>query len=139
MKSVLIFDLDDTLFETRSIVETHVAAILDRFRNELKTTQHASKIDAIISDVWKFPFDDVSSKYGFENEMLEKFAQAVNDQTLQYRTGTLNNIRGKLVRVSDENNPDITLKYYFERQKEGNVIQVNESTFIFDDAVPFAR
>lgn len=77
---LLLLDLDDTLFETRTIGKQPVAAILNKFKKSLQHTAYASEMAAIISDIWKYPFDDVAKTYGFDHSTRQKFTDAVNEQ-----------------------------------------------------------
>lgn len=82
-EKLLIFDLDDTIFETKSIGQHHVAPILDRFKITAEQFYKSDEIAIIISDLWKFPFDFVASKYQFDDLLCEQFSASVND--LEYK------------------------------------------------------
>lgn len=75
---LLIFDLDDTIFETRSIAQQHVAPILDDFKVHISKSFGIEKIDMIISDLWKYPFDHVSEKYNLDNSIQKQFSNSIN-------------------------------------------------------------
>lgn len=75
---LLIFDLDDTIFETRSIAQRHVAPILDDFKAHISSSFETEKIDLIISDLWKYPFDYVSKKYNLDSAIQKQFVNSIN-------------------------------------------------------------
>lgn len=68
---------------------------------------------------------------------LQSFTvDALNNKLEQFRYGTLQDIRGMLIRVADPQNPTNTLKYTFVREEPGDpVMLLPNSTFVFDDAV----
>lgn len=75
---LLIFDLDDTIFETKSIPIESVAPILKEFKQVLKSSYDDKTTDLIIADIWKSPFDFVAEKYGFTNEQKHNFTNSVD-------------------------------------------------------------
>ena len=80
---LLIFDLDDTIFETRSIGQHHVASILDTFKASISSCFRTDEVDLIISDLWKYPFDHVSEKYNLDNPIKKQFSNSING--LEYK------------------------------------------------------
>lgn len=76
--SLLVFDLDDTIFETKSIDKKHVAPILDKFEDSIKPLFKADEVSSIISDLWKYPFDHVSEKYGLGYLVKRQFSDSIN-------------------------------------------------------------
>ena len=79
MNQILIFDLDDTLFETKSIGKKSVKPIFDKFEDLLIKRYGTEMTEKIIPELWKFPFDFVCQKYKFDNKLNSEFAGLVND------------------------------------------------------------
>ena len=80
MKSnhLLIFDLDDTIFETKSIGQHHVESILENFRISISSAFKTEEINLIISDLWKYPFDHVANKYHLHDSIKRQFSNSIN-------------------------------------------------------------
>ncbi|MFK7758027.1 MAG: HAD family hydrolase [Flavobacteriales bacterium] len=79
MNQILIFDLDDTLFETKSIGKKSVKPIFDKFEALLIERYGTEMTEKIIPELWKFPFDFVGQKYKFDNKLNSEFASLVNN------------------------------------------------------------
>jgi len=78
MNQLLIFDLDDTLFETKSIGKKAVKPIFDQF-DPLLIAKFGKEMTAkIVPELWKYPFDFVSQKYGFDTHQNAEFARLIN-------------------------------------------------------------
>lgn len=77
-RPTLIFDLDDTLFETRSIDPSHVEPIIQSFIAHAGKFYSSNELERIIKDLWKLPFDSVANKYQFEESLQHQFTNAVN-------------------------------------------------------------
>ncbi|MEO9485041.1 MAG: HAD family hydrolase [Ekhidna sp.] len=88
--NLLIFDLDDTIFETRSIGQHHVAPILDKFKITAERFYRPDKIELIISDLWQFPFDFVAKKYQFDDLLNEQFSTSINELEYELDIQTFN-------------------------------------------------
>lgn len=84
---LLILDLDDTLFETKTIERHHVAPAIDAFISRALSYYDAKKIDSILEDLWKLPFDAVSSKYAFNDSLNQLFISKIN--SLEYKLDIL--------------------------------------------------
>ena len=84
MKKLLILDLDDTLFETGTIARNAVQSILDNFRRLVEGKFGSEQTDIIVQELWKFPFDHVAAKYGFDNNVVSEFAAAIENETLDF-------------------------------------------------------
>ncbi len=82
--TTLILDLDDTIFETKTITMDQVALIFEHFRSVTKNDYSPTEIEKIITDLWKVPFDVVSEKYQFTPEVNAKFSKAVEIQEYQF-------------------------------------------------------
>lgn len=78
MNQLLIFDLDDTIFETKSIDKKSVKLIFDKFDNLLVNKFGKELTEKIIPELWEFPFDFVSKKYEFDDFLNSEFAHLVN-------------------------------------------------------------
>jgi len=79
MNKLLIFDLDDTLFETKSISKESVKPIFDKFEHLLVKKYGKETTAKIVSELWKFPFDFVAQKYNFNANMNSEFAHLINE------------------------------------------------------------
>lgn len=82
MKSepLLIFDLDDTIFETKSISKHHVESILNDFKKNIRPIFEMEEIDRIIADLWKYPFDYIAETYHLSDEIKQQFSNSINSQ-----------------------------------------------------------
>ena len=78
--SLLIFDLDDTIFETKSISHHHVSSILESFRTKIEPIFPTDQVASIMADLWKYPYDYVASKYQLEDSTNHLFTQAINNK-----------------------------------------------------------
>ena len=78
MEKLLIFDLDDTLFETKSMAKEAVKPIFDQFEPLLINTFGTTLTAQIIPELWKYPFDFVAKKYNFDNHQNTEFARLIN-------------------------------------------------------------
>ncbi len=88
MNQLLIFDLDDTLFETKSISEKSVKPIFDKFESLLTKRYGKEMTEKIVPELWKFPFDFVAQKYKFDNKLNSEFASLVNEYEYQLNIKT---------------------------------------------------
>ena len=75
---ILIFDLDDTIFETKSISQKHVAPILEKFKISITSVFNTEEVNLIMSDLWKYPFDYVSEKYNLNDSVKQQFTNSIN-------------------------------------------------------------
>lgn len=78
MDKLLIFDLDDTLFETKSIGKKAVKPIFDQFEPLLINKFGTELTAQIVPELWKYPFDFVAQKYKFDKHQNAEFARLVN-------------------------------------------------------------
>jgi putative hydrolase of the HAD superfamily len=88
MNQLLIFDLDDTLFETKSINKKSVKPIFDKFGGLLIKRYGMEMSEKIVSEFWKLPFDFVAQKYKFNNNLNSEFASLVNEYEYQLNIKT---------------------------------------------------
>lgn len=75
---LLIFDLDDTIFETKSIGQHHVASALDSFKTSISSIFKTEEVALIMSDLWKYPFDYVSQKHHLNDVVRKQFSDSIN-------------------------------------------------------------
>ncbi len=79
MDKLLIFDLDDTIFETRTIKKKSAQKILEKFSSVAIKKYGKDLTNQIISEFWKYPFDLVSEKYSFDNQLKKEFVENINE------------------------------------------------------------
>ncbi|MEW7292804.1 HAD family hydrolase [Aquimarina sp. 2304DJ70-9] len=79
MDKLLIFDLDDTIFETKTMGKGSMEPILGKF--EIISIQKYSTTTTrkIIAELWKYPFDFVANKYEFGNQLIKEFSDLINE------------------------------------------------------------
>jgi len=77
MNRLLIFDMDDTIFETKSISPAKIQPILDSFRSEAIKDYEEAEVNMIIAALWRNPFDDVAAKYHFSEQIKTNFAKNI--------------------------------------------------------------
>jgi len=83
MNELLIFDLDDTLFETKSIGKKVIQPIFDQFEILLNTQFSNELTEQIIIELWTFPFDAISRKHRFANQLNNEFARLINQASYE--------------------------------------------------------
>jgi len=75
--SILILDLDDTIFETKSIpvslVNPAITHLLDRLEDRLSH----DLLKSLAHDLWRVPVDQVISKYDITTQEIESFYHQV--------------------------------------------------------------
>ncbi|MBQ0736015.1 HAD family hydrolase [Aquimarina celericrescens] len=79
MNEFLIFDMDDTIFETKSIGEEPVKPILDKFEHLLIHRFGTELAKEIVAKLWKYPFDVIADTYKFDEYQNSEFARLVNE------------------------------------------------------------
>ena len=84
MRKLLIFDLDDTIFNTKSIGLEPVKTILDSFTEILYQVYTSENVQEIINDVWKIPFDEVCIKYQLPTEIQKEFEDLIQNQDYRF-------------------------------------------------------
>ena len=85
---LLIFDLDNTIFETKSIGEHAVAAVMDDFRSSISPLFSHEKVEAVITDLWNYPFDHVARQYKLSEEVSKQFSASINSHEYQLEIET---------------------------------------------------
>ncbi|WP_298512502.1 HAD family hydrolase [uncultured Kordia sp.] len=88
MEQLLIFDLDDTLFETKSIEKKAVQPIFDTFEPLLIHRFGTALTAKIVSELWKYPFDVVAQKYNFGATLNAEFAHLVHTHEYELNINT---------------------------------------------------
>ncbi len=79
MDKLLIFDLDDTIFETKTIGKRSMEPILGKFEPLSIQKYGNTTTSQIIAELWKYPFDFVAQKYEFGNQLIKEFSNLIND------------------------------------------------------------
>lgn len=78
LEKLLIFDLDDTIFETRSMGTDHLDKIFKEFRKSASVHYSQATIDRIEHDLWQLPFDQVAMQYEFSPSLCDQFSKLIN-------------------------------------------------------------
>ena len=81
--SILILDLDDTIFPTRSI-PPEVFEPLFNSLNEVPHDFNESQMHIIRDDLWKYTFHEVAEKYGFNQEMRRHYQTRLKTLPLHF-------------------------------------------------------
>lgn len=124
--TTLILDLDDTIFETKTITMDQVALIFEHFRSVTKNDYSPTELENIITDLWKVPFDVVSEKYQFTPEVNAKFSEAVEIQEYQFDIKTFEDF--ELIKNLDS--PKILVTTGFKKLQLAKIEALGiESTF----------
>lgn len=66
----IILDLDDTIFQTKSMDNRVFEPFFNHFISSLKTNFDQSIINSIVNDLWQRPFDIVIKKYNISMEAI---------------------------------------------------------------------
>lgn len=75
---ILILDLDDTLFSTKSIKPDIFSPAVHLIESHYKKTAQEAKLQQIIPDLWSFPFDQVAQKHQIPNAVQQAFVNQIN-------------------------------------------------------------
>lgn len=84
MEKLLILDLDDTIFETRTIKKESVNSILMTFKSIVIKEYGNTLTNQIISDFWKFPFDFIAKKYQLDDLIKLELAKSINQANFEF-------------------------------------------------------
>lgn len=76
---LLLFDLDDTLFKTRSIGVEHLEGIFSQFRRLAASDYSEDSLDAIEKDLWSLPFDQVATQHQFSTDLRMLWSTLINE------------------------------------------------------------
>lgn len=71
----IILDLDDTIFETRTVDKDFVEPFLSFLRANLKSTHSPESIDIIIHNLWSKTWDSVIDIHQIDRELFNKALQ----------------------------------------------------------------
>lgn len=78
LEKLLIFDLDDTIFETRSMGADHLDKVFKEFRKSAYVHYSRKTFDLIEHDLWQLPFDQVAIQHEFPPSLSELFSNLIN-------------------------------------------------------------
>ena len=70
---MLIFDLDDTLFPTRSMDASIFEPVIESLKRHYRLNRSESSSEAVISELWSNPIDTVFSKYETPPSVIAQF------------------------------------------------------------------
>lgn len=84
MEKLLVFDLDDTIFETKSIGAEAVEPLIAGLETILQPFYNKATIGAILEDSWSQPFDHLAKKYSFDPSIVKKFVGLINESTFKF-------------------------------------------------------
>ncbi len=84
MSKLLILDLDDTIFETRTITKESVTSILSKFESILLHKFGKPLTDQIISEFWQFPFDIIAKKYQLDEHVNRELANSIDKANFKF-------------------------------------------------------
>lgn len=76
---MLILDLDDTIFETKSMNPRIFDSAMAVIGNHYETYHSKAKSEEIINALWSYPIDIVFKKYNVEEVLINQFYQMVNE------------------------------------------------------------
>jgi len=75
---LLILDLDDTIFETKSINSKVFDPLLQLVHDYAFAKYDQEKTEQIIQALWHRPFDVVAKRFNFEKEIIGSFYDTIN-------------------------------------------------------------
>ena len=79
---LLLLDLDNTIFETKSIAPTNFQPAIILVKNYLETVFEKNETQNIIEEMWEIPFDVVAKKHNIPRNIQKDFYQKI--KTLDY-------------------------------------------------------
>jgi putative hydrolase of the HAD superfamily len=80
---ILILDLDDTIFPTRSIPPKVFEPLFESL-NEVSHDFTEKQMDIIKDDLWKYTFHEVAEKYGFNDGMRRHYQERLKTLPLDF-------------------------------------------------------
>lgn len=86
---MLILDLDDTIFETKSMNSKIFDSAISLIKNYYERSDSAVKSEEIIADLWSYPIDVVFVKYNTRKPLINEFykrIEAIDFQKLDIKT-----------------------------------------------------
>jgi putative hydrolase of the HAD superfamily len=81
--SILLLDLDDTIFPTRSIPPEVFEPLFESL-NEVPHHFNEVQMTAIKNDLWKYTFHEVAEKYGFDKTMRSHYQEKLKSLPLEF-------------------------------------------------------
>ncbi len=85
LDKLLIFDLDDTIFETRSIGTEHLKKVFAQFRNLASGYYSSEIVSSIEKDLWSLPFDQVALQHQFPTVLRKRFSSLINETRFSFK------------------------------------------------------
>jgi putative hydrolase of the HAD superfamily len=82
-ESMLILDLDDTIFETKSINPRIFDSATLLIKSYYDQNGSTFKSEEIISDLWSFPIDVVFAKYKTKQSLISEFYRVISEIEFQ--------------------------------------------------------
>lgn len=79
---LLIVDLDDTIFETKSMNPKIFQPVMDIIEDYFTTHFGATKTQTVLADMWKFPFDVVVKKHAIPTIIQDQITRKLD--SLEY-------------------------------------------------------
>ena len=90
---MLIVDLDDTLFETRSIAPSTFKPALEPIERFGKAHYSADLFQKMVEDLWSYPFDLVAGKYGIPLAIQDEFYKILATMNYQLNINPFNDYK----------------------------------------------
>lgn len=84
MNKLFIIDLDDTVFETKTMGAEAVKPIIDGFK-EMSVGYNLEMTDNIINDLWKYSFDFVIAKYKLNDFIKDGFSNLIDQMNFDLK------------------------------------------------------
>ncbi|MEM7296637.1 MAG: HAD family hydrolase [Bacteroidota bacterium] len=82
---ILLIDLDDTLFETKTMGVDPFKELFESFQKDVSTQFDNEKVSEIFKDIWKLPFDQLARKYRFSSSLIQSFMEQINNYEFELR------------------------------------------------------
>lgn len=98
MVKLLLFDLDDTIFETKSIDTKAVAPLINGFKTALASFYDETTCVNILQDLWKLPFDHLATKYSLPSSLLDTFTSLLKKTNFSFSVQPFEDFRLVAVR-----------------------------------------
>lgn len=77
--SILIIDLDDTIYETRSIPSYLFDNTLRKLKSSLSSFAHSPPFEIIIKELWGQPIDEIASRHNIPEDIITAFHDDVKN------------------------------------------------------------
>ena len=76
---MLILDLDDTIFETKSMNSNIFDSAINLIENHYEYHHSKTKSKEIITELWSYPIDVVFAKHQTEESLVQEFYQLISE------------------------------------------------------------